>query len=108
MGSYCQGRKQVQILNRHDAVFSENTPVPAKAGYKTWDDAVRSCESQVRKTLDDQGSGGSFRLQIDHAPRAEPRPPWNPRARKDHGQARIRSTWTFRHRWPGVEGSLLR
>jgi hypothetical protein len=63
MGSYGRGRKQVQILNRRDATFG---PADGTA----WVDAIRSYESEVRQTLDQLGSGGSFRLEIDDAPHA--------------------------------------
>ena len=65
LGSYGAGRKQIQILNRHDdCCFGEAQHSVAQTGM-TWDAAMRKTESQVRLALFNLGSNGFFRLEID-------------------------------------------
>ena len=61
LGSFGAGRRQVQILNRHDdcciGAAQHSGPVP-------YDDAVRAYERQLQDRLETLGAG-AFRLQID-------------------------------------------
>jgi len=61
LGSFGAGRRQVQILNRHDdccfGVAQHRGPVP-------YEDALRAYERQVQNRLDALGTG-AFCLQID-------------------------------------------
>jgi hypothetical protein len=65
LGSSGAGRKQVQILNRHDdCCFGENQHSVQQTGM-SWDRAMRKTESEVRLALLNLGANGSFRLEID-------------------------------------------
>jgi hypothetical protein len=65
LGSYGAGRKQMQILNRHDSCcFGEAQHSVPQTGM-SWDQAMRKTESDVRQALFNLGSNGFFRLEID-------------------------------------------
>jgi hypothetical protein len=64
LGSYGEGRRQIQALNRNDnCCFGQNyfTGEPA-----LWDQAVRAYEIEVRQRLQTLGAG-SFRVDINEA-----------------------------------------
>lgn len=66
MGSYGSGRKQVQILNRHDGCcFGEGQHDAAATGM-SYAQAMRNYEAQVRQVMFALDSG-AFRLEIDEA-----------------------------------------
>ncbi len=62
MGSYGTGRKQVQIRNRDDPLFSKFF----HPGPKTWEQAIHEYEVNVRQALVKLGAG-SFRLDVNEA-----------------------------------------
>lgn len=69
LGAAGAGRRQVQVLNRHDdCCFGEN-PVEFNAAQvgASYDDALRSYEREVRSKVQGMGmsGGGSFSLEID-------------------------------------------
>jgi hypothetical protein len=65
LGSFGAGRKQMQILNRHDSCcFGEAQHSVLNTG-TSWDQAMRRTESDVRRALLNLGANGSFRLEID-------------------------------------------
>jgi hypothetical protein len=68
LGAYGFDRRQVQVLIRHDSCcFGEPLgEYDAAAVGMSWDDALRSYESEVRQRLS-QLQAGSFRLEIDEA-----------------------------------------
>jgi hypothetical protein len=68
MGSYGSDRKQVQILNRLDDCCFGRWQHDAAATGKSWVEAMRSYEAQVRQVMFTLGSG-TFRLEIDDAPK---------------------------------------
>ena len=61
LGSFGAGRRQVQILNRHDdccsGVAQHRGPVP-------YDDAVRAYQRQLQDRVETLGAS-AFRLEID-------------------------------------------
>ncbi len=65
LGSYGPGRKQVQILNRHDDCCFGETQHSVQQTGMTWDQAMRKTESDVRLAQFNLGSNGFFRLEID-------------------------------------------
>lgn len=68
LGSLGTGRRQVQVLNRHDdGCFGEDPSQydPSQTGM-SYDDALRGFELDVRKKLKDL-QGGAYRLEIDEA-----------------------------------------
>jgi hypothetical protein len=68
LGSYGEGRSQVQVLNRHDwACFGEDQHDPALAGGLGYDEAVKDYESRVRQTLSKIDVTDAFRVEIDEA-----------------------------------------
>lgn len=69
LGSYGPGRKQIQVLNRHDdCCFGESQHNAAEAGI-SFDAAIRQYEARVKGVLKKLGSG-SFQVHIDEkAPR---------------------------------------
>jgi hypothetical protein len=66
MGSYGFGRKQVQILNRHDTCCFGEAEHDAAATGMSYDEAMRSYEARVRQVMFTLGYG-TFRLEIDEA-----------------------------------------
>ena len=68
LGSYGEGRSQVQVLNRHDwACFGEDQHDPALAGGLGYDEALKDYESRVRQTLGKIDVTDAFRVEIDEA-----------------------------------------
>ncbi len=68
MGSHGPGRKQIQILNRHDwCCFSEPFHDPDLANGLNFTQAVREYESNVRETLIGLGNTDLFSVEIDEA-----------------------------------------
>jgi hypothetical protein len=66
LGSYGEGRRQIQILNRRDdCCFGEKEHDPKHASGLSFDDAVRGYERQVQKSLKSIGGSGSFQVVID-------------------------------------------
>lgn len=70
LGATGTDRRQVQVLNRHDACcFGEAADEYDTAAHGPWDKAMRTVEQQVDGRLRALGnSGGTFRLEIDEAP----------------------------------------
>jgi hypothetical protein len=67
LGGYGDGRRQVQVLNRHDdCCFGEREYDETQIGIP-YNDAVRAYEADVRGRLAALQSG-AFRLEIDEAP----------------------------------------
>jgi hypothetical protein len=64
MGSYGSGRKQAQILNRHDDCCFGEAQHDAAATGMSYVQAMRNYEAQVRQVMFALGSG-TFRLEID-------------------------------------------
>jgi len=63
MGSYGFGRKQVQVLNRHDSCCFGEAGWSSGTAYVQ---AMRSYETRVRQVMSTLGDG-TFRLEIDEA-----------------------------------------
>jgi hypothetical protein len=66
LGAHGRGRKQVQILARHDTCCFGEAQHDAKASGMPYAEAMREYESRVRATLKEIGAG-LFRLEIDEA-----------------------------------------
>ena len=64
LGAHGRGRKQVQILARHDTCCFGEAQHDAKASGMPYAEAMREYESRVRAALKEIGDG-SFRLEID-------------------------------------------
>ncbi len=68
MGSDGPGRKQIQVLNRHDwCCFGEMHHDWQLSGGMTYDESLRNYEAQVRSTLVELGNTERFSLEIDQA-----------------------------------------
>ncbi|MBK9155896.1 MAG: hypothetical protein IPM25_17085 [Chloracidobacterium sp.] len=68
MASNGPGRKQIQVLNRHDwCCFSELFHHPELAGGLTYDEAIREYELKVRETLIGLGNKDLFAVEVDEA-----------------------------------------
>ena len=66
MGSAGAGRREIQVLNRHDwCCFGQAWHHPSLAEGLSWDDAVRQFENRVRVAKKSAGTEGRFDVEID-------------------------------------------
>ena len=64
LGTY-PGRKQIQLLLRHDIYFGDDPETMFEGNGKTWEEMLRPYEAAVRNTAHALGSAPSFRIEID-------------------------------------------
>jgi hypothetical protein len=64
LGTY-PGRKQIQILLRHDIYFGDAPALMYKPANVTWEALLRPYEAAVRSAAHALGSAPSFRIEID-------------------------------------------